>query len=328
MSVDESRYTEALRQIARIATDVVGSDTAVPAGGDRPVDTADAGLHCWRTMTLPDDVVGQAAAFATQVNPANAPPPLPATADAVPIQPGLLVLLTSKYWGPAEKTLSVSFMEATPADLRARILLHMNAWSQACGISFTQTSGTGDVRISRGPGGYWSYLGTDIRLVPPGRQTMNLQGFTMTTPDSEYRRVVTHETGHTLGFPHEHLRRELVDRIDPQKAYAYFYRQAAWSKEVVDQQVLTPLAPGSFTGTPPDQDSIMCYQLPGEITRDGRPIRGGTTIDATDYAFASKVYPKRTRAVQAEPPAYAVPAPRSELRVNWDAGENVTAPIP
>ena len=51
---------------------------------------------------------------------------------------------------------------------------------------------------------------------------MNLQGFTMNTPEAEYRRVVRHEAGHTLGFLHEHMRRELVARIDPEKAYEYY----------------------------------------------------------------------------------------------------------
>jgi hypothetical protein len=115
-------------------------------------------------------------------------------------------------------------METTPAELRARIVSHMNAWTQTARISFVETSGTGDVRISRGPGGYYSYLGTVIRLIPQNRQTMNLQGFTMNTPEREYQRVVRHETGHTLGFPHEHMRKALVDRIDPAKAYPYFLK--------------------------------------------------------------------------------------------------------
>jgi hypothetical protein len=31
-----------------------------------------------------------------------------------------------------------------------------------------------------------------------------------TTPDAEFYRVVRHETGHTLGFPHEHMRKEII----------------------------------------------------------------------------------------------------------------------
>ena len=97
----------------------------------------------------------------------------------------------------------------------------------------------------------------------------------MNTRESEYHRVVRHETGHTLGFPHEHMRRELVARIDPQRAYAYFLATQGWDRAMVDAQVLTALDDASIFGTPADQDSIMCYQLPGQITVDGQPIRGG-----------------------------------------------------
>jgi hypothetical protein len=184
-------------------------------------------------------------------------------------------------------------MESTPADLRARIINHMNAWTKTACISFVETQGIGQVRISRGSGGFFSYLGTDILHIPPNHQTMNLQEFTMKTRESEYKRVVRHETGHTLGFPHEHMRRALVTRIDPDKAYDYFWRTQGWDKQTVDQQVLAPLDERSLMGTPADQTSIMCYQLPGSITRDGQPIIGGLDIDQTDYAFAGKIYPKQ-----------------------------------
>src|ERR1051326_5258639 len=136
-----------------------------------------------------------------------------------------------------------------------------------------------------------------INHIPKSRQTMNLEGFTMNTPESEYRRVVRHETGHTLGFPHEHMRKALVARIDPQKAYDYFLRTQGWPKDVVDQQVLTSLNEASLMATPPDQTSIMCYQLPGSITRDGKPIIGGLDINQTDFTFVGKIYPKGAHAV-------------------------------
>lgn len=208
------------------------------------------------------------------------------------MEPLRMAVLTAKYWGPTPRRLTVSFMEPTPADLRRRILSHMNAWTRTGCIQFAITNGVGQVRISRGAGGYWSYLGTDILHIAPGRQTMNLQGFTMNTPESEYKRVVRHETGHTLGGPHEHMRRALVARIDPQKAYDYFLRTQGWDKATVDAQVLTPLDEASLMSTPADQTSIMCYQLPGSITKDGQPIIGGTDINATDYTFIGRIYPK------------------------------------
>ncbi len=201
-------------------------------------------------------------------------------------------MLTSKYWGPTPRRLTVSFMEATPADLRKRIVSHMNAWTKR--LVFRLSKRPERVMFaSRGvAGGYWSYLGTDVMLIPTARQTMNLQGFTMATRDSEFFRVIRHETGHTLGFPHEHMRKELISRIDPAKAYAYFLQTQGWNKAMVNAQVLTPLDPAKIIGTAADQTSIMCYQLPGSITRDGRPITGGTDINATDYAFAGRIYPK------------------------------------
>jgi len=116
----------------------------------------------------------------------------------------------------------------------------------------------------------------------------------MGTPESEFHRVVRHETGHTLGFPHEHMRRQLVKLIDAKKAIAYFKATQGWSAIEVRQQVLTPIEESSLWGTAhADPKSIMCYQIPGAITKDGQPIVGGLDIDALDYTFAAKVYPKR-----------------------------------
>ena len=46
-------------------------------------------------------------------------------------------VLTSKYWGPQPRRLTVSFMEQTAPELRRRILSHMNAWTRTSGIEFT-----------------------------------------------------------------------------------------------------------------------------------------------------------------------------------------------
>jgi astacin (peptidase family M12A) len=263
--------------------------------------------------SLPTRLLVKAAETATRINPVNAPVfgSMAAVANGFQVtEPLQIAVLTSKYWGPKPRQLTVGFMESTPAALKARIISHMNAWTKTGCISLVGTNGVGDVRISRGAGGYWSYLGTDILHIPKNRPTMNLQGFTMSTPESEYKRVVRHETGHTLGFPHEHMRKALVARIDREKAYKWFWETYGWDKATVDAQVLTPLSEASLMGTPADQNSIMCYQLPGLITKDGKPILGGTDIDTTDYAFCGKIYPR---------PGH-VPAARDE---DWLESEDV-----
>jgi hypothetical protein len=239
----------------------------------------------------------QAADHAVALNPLNRPPVEHAAAllPAGAVTKEFLSLITAKRWKTNGVKLTVSFLETTPADLRARIVSHMNAWDKTANVQFTETKGTdGQVRILReNTDGYWSYIGTDILLIDKAQPTMNLQGFTMKTPDSEFHRVVRHETGHTLGFPHEHMRKDLVALIDPAKAIAYFGASQGWSPDQVRQQVLTPIEESSLIGTSrSDGDSIMCYQIPGGITKNGKPIPGGLDIDPLDFQFAGTCYPK------------------------------------
>jgi len=296
MHENERRLREALAEIAEVASAAVKGEYSDEHDYDQtPEQDLQEDLRvCRGPKNLPKRLLAKSAEIATKINPVNAPMFGPLAQTVAGLQPDILQIsvATQKYWGPRPRRLTVSFMESAPADLRARIVSRMNAWTRTGGVSFVETQGTGEVRISRGRGGYWSYLGTDVLLIPKNRQTMNLEGFTMNTPESEYRRVASHEAGHTLGFPHEHMRKELVARIDPNKAYEYFLRTQGWDKDTVDQQVLTPLDQRSLLGTPVDQTSIMCYQLPGSITRDGQPILGGLDINQTDHAFVGMIYPK------------------------------------
>ena len=121
---------------------------------------------------------------------------------------------------------------------------------------------------------------------------MNLDSFTMNTPDSEFHRVVRHETGHTLGFPHEHMRKAIIDRIDREKAIELFMRTQGWSRQEVIAQVLTPFEVSALKATAvTDENSIMCYDLAGSIMKDGIAVPGGKDIDNLDAAFAAKLYP-------------------------------------
>jgi Astacin (Peptidase family M12A) len=327
MSDSEQKLRQALMKIAEAAQAAVNGGSyadehnSKPHGetGRRPhVHAGGKNVHC-SIKQLPGRLVEKAAKTATSINPLNRVNfgPLGSVARGLVLPPAAISVLIGKYWGPQQRRLTVSFLDGGPSDLRRRIIQHMNAWNQTAGISFVETRGVGKVRISRNQAGYWSYLGTDILHIPSNRPTLNLQGFSMSTEDSEFHRVVRHETGHTLGFPHEHMREELVALIDPEKAYDFFLRTQGWTREMVDQQVLTPLSQDSIMGTPADQDSIMCYQLPGSITKDGQPIRGGSDINATDQAFAGDIYPKVAHE--------AAPSIQAEMGVadEWSPSEDV-----
>jgi hypothetical protein len=246
------------------------------------------------------------------MNPGNAP--LVERLADFKIDRERIAAVTTKYWRTDGVRLTVRFLDNPERALRDKILDHMNAWGTRANVKFTETlAEAAQVRVARqggADGGYWSYVGTDILGIPDqSAPTMNLEAFTLATPDSEFHRVVRHETGHTLGFPHEHMRQEMVDRIDRAKAIAYYGETQGWSEAEVEAQVLTPLEESSLIGTPhTDQSSIMCYQIPGALTKDGKPILGGTDIDAIDYDFAAKLYPKQ---ISGAPPAAASDEPAS-----------------
>ena len=256
--------------------------------------TAPEVIACSLKM-LPEDLWIVASETAVKINPENKTHlnqlrQSMAGGDIIP--PAHLALLITKRWPSTGVSLTVGFMETVAAVLRSRIISHMNAWGQSCNAKFTETTTNPQVRISLTGSGYWSYLGTDILHIPANQPTMNLQGFNMNTPESEYHRVVRHETGHTLGFPHEHTRSEIVARIDPVKAKAYFLANDGWDAAMVTAQVLTPLDNSALIRTATaDPNSIMCYWLPASIMKDNLAVPGGADIDSRDAQFAGSVYP-------------------------------------
>lgn len=170
MASKADQLQDALREIFRITARFTGSGE--DPGGDSSSDgEVDVNASC-RIMPLPDRLWAKAARAAVRINPVNAPLQELSLSDTPVLEPMRLTIMVGKYWGPLPKQFSVSFLESTPSELRTRILSHLNAWSDTAGagISFALTSGTGDVRISRGPGGItpiWEPTSSSSR--PTGR---------------------------------------------------------------------------------------------------------------------------------------------------------------
>lgn len=253
---------------------------------------------------VPPELAIEAAQTAVRINPNNASPPVAGLAALLP--PERLALLTSRRWGPKVR-LGVSFPSGTAQSVRTKVLTYANKWGEFGDIRFLD-SAQGEVRLSFGSGGYWSYLGTDILSIRG--VTMNLQGFDRgTLPESEWDRVVVHEFGHTLGFPHEHERQEIIDRLDFEKTVAYFMRTQGWSRQDVINQVLSPEPAANLTVIAgADERSIMCYTLPGSITKNGQAIPGGSVLTETDKRSVGSFYPLDTPPPPPPPPVNTLEA--------------------
>jgi hypothetical protein len=248
---------------------------------------------------LPPEMHLEAAWHAAVLRPSNAPE-LVALAYDHPhdevLPPAAITLLRSKFW-PNGYQIKVAFQGGSPA-INAKVLEFANHWSRWANVGFIDV-GPGDqpdVLTSYALEGYWAYLGPDNRIVTQRMKQVscNFQGFDKgTMPESEWYRVVEHEFGHILGAEHEHMRPEIVARIDPAKAYPYFLEREHWDKEMVDSQVLTPLDMTGTLASAPEETSIMSYWLSGSIMKDGRAVRGGSRITDLDGRTTGIAYPGR-----------------------------------
>jgi hypothetical protein len=261
--------------------------------------TPDPEFVCCATKPLPPELHLDAAWQAALLRPENAPDLIrlayehPST-ETLPSQS--LTMLRTKFW-PNGANLTVAFRGGNPAT-NGRVLQFANIWSQFANVSFVAwiPGQPPDIVVGYDQPGYWSLLGTDSAIYGrSGQTTLNLQGFDSgRMPDSEWYRVVCHEFGHALGAVHEQMRREVVERIDPEACIAYFGRTQGWDRATVIAQILTPVEDSpAYLASPVDEVSIMEYALPKEIMRDKRPVVGGTQINSRDAALVGKAYPGR-----------------------------------
>ena len=100
---------------------------------------------------LPQDLLVSAARTAVDINPMNHPPMhrLTRLLPDFKSTPLRIAVVTTKYWGIRGVRLTVGFMDNPPADLRKRILLHMNAWGATANTKFVETRTGAQIRIAR-----------------------------------------------------------------------------------------------------------------------------------------------------------------------------------
>lgn len=200
--------------------------------------------------------------------------------------------VTEKMWNIGQ-TLRVSMTGGTPI-IHSKVRQYAEQWTQYANINFAfvDPSESADIRVAFQPGkGSWSGIGRDAGWRLLNDVTMNFGWFTDDTPDVEFSRTVLHEFGHALGLVHEHQSPTSGIAWDREKAYAYFHDTQGWDRPTVDAQVFEKYSVTQTNYSVFDPQSIMEYQIPPEITLDGRGITGGTSLSPTDIRYISMWYP-------------------------------------
>jgi hypothetical protein len=201
-----------------------------------------------------------------------------------------MAIVFSKKWKTG-RTLRIAFLGETDPTVKEKIIRYANTWLQHINLKFDFVGGfDGDIRISTNPGGSWSYIGTDAKLIEPGQPTMNFGWLYKDTPDEEYSRVVLHEFGHALGAMHEHQHPESGIPWDREKVYAY-YAEMGWNKKDVDDNIFARYGYDRLNTSRYDPKSIMHYAIPNALTIGDWKIDWNTTLSETDKQFIGRSYP-------------------------------------
>lgn len=229
---------------------------------------------------------------AIEENPANGVAPTPGRRKK------RAVATFSRLWANG-RTLKIAFTDEDLTESHQQAIMHaINQWQPYVSLVFefidgregAPEYGKGDIRITTdvGPDFNYTLIGTDARLNDPWTPTMVLG---VKPDDPKFESTVMHEFGHALGAEHEHQHPEANIPGDLPAVYAH-YAAAGYTKETVDESVLSKLESAPATYTAYDRDSIMHYPIPNKITLGDWEVGNNRKLSDKDKEFMRKAYPK------------------------------------
>ncbi len=107
----------------------------------------------------------------------------------------------------------------------------------------------------------------------------------------EWDRVVLHEVGHSVGIEHEHQHPQAQIPWDREAVYRFYGETQGWSRDQIDFQVLNRAQPKQLRTSGFDDQSIMMYPVPAQLTTNGYSVGWNTRITPSDIALLRDLYP-------------------------------------
>lgn len=272
--------------MAYMKTYSIGTSTT---GSNKTFTTKDEPIKICTERQLPFDPVTQLKAFeiAKSQNIRNIP-------ESNIFDPFHLALVRGKMHRPGA-LLKVKFLNGTDKQKQG-VRAEAKEWENFANVKFNFVTGNADIRIGfkwQGDAGSWSYIGTDIFNIPQNEPTMNFGWLDINYQDKEeYKRVVIHEFGHTLGCIHEHQNPSVDIPWDKEAVYKYYTGAPNfWSKEDVDNNIFRKYSTTQTQYSQFDKESIMLYSIPNSLTIGDYEVGSNNRLSEMDKDFIGTMYP-------------------------------------
>lgn len=209
--------------------------------------------------------------------------------------------VTNKRW-QAGQTIKIKFLQDgnnTYLLARNKVKEIANEWLEYANLDFEYVSSSenADVKIAfnwNNERVVWSKIGTDCRAVAQNAPSMNLVLYLNNESEintNSFKAAILREFGHVLGLINEHQGPNSTVKLDATKARNYFAMQG-WTDAQITA-MLEAYNTSTVNSTVFDEESIMLWYFPGNITQNGMATRFNYILSPTDKYFIKSIYPGR-----------------------------------